>query len=166
MYIMDDQVAHVDLVLKTLTKLHILLDLSNFYYRFMLGFSHITWALSQVTKGGEKAKFFWDMSQKKIFEDLKFLLFSSPIPIFPYMKQPFDIETDALDYAIGAFLNYHGNPMAYHAETLSSDVYRYLSYKMRCTSLYRHVDSGIITLWERKGSSTLIIDLWNSCRHN
>jgi hypothetical protein len=36
----------------TLTELQIFLGLSNFYRWFMLGFSHIAWALNQVTKGG------------------------------------------------------------------------------------------------------------------
>ena len=47
----------------TLTELHIFLGLANFYHRFMLVFSHITWPLSQVTKGGSKAKLFWFESQ-------------------------------------------------------------------------------------------------------
>jgi hypothetical protein len=41
----------------TLTEIWIFLGLANFYRRFMLGFSHIAWALSQVTKGGGRAKF-------------------------------------------------------------------------------------------------------------
>jgi hypothetical protein len=47
----------------TLTELCIFLGLANFYHRFVLGFSHITWPLSQVTKGGAKAKLFWSESQ-------------------------------------------------------------------------------------------------------
>jgi hypothetical protein len=43
----------------TLTELRRFLGLANLCRRFMLGFSHITWPLSQVTKGGAKAKFFW-----------------------------------------------------------------------------------------------------------
>jgi len=38
--------------------LRIFLGLANFYRKFVLGFSHITWPLSQVTKGGAKEKFF------------------------------------------------------------------------------------------------------------
>eukprot|EP00253_Pinus_taeda_P028754 PITA_28754 len=52
----------------TLTELRNFLGLANFYRRFVLGFSHITWPLSQVTKGGEKAKLFWFESQQKAFE--------------------------------------------------------------------------------------------------
>eukprot|EP00253_Pinus_taeda_P027269 PITA_27269 len=51
----------------TLTELRNFLGLANFYHRFVLGFCHIIWPLSQVTKGGAKAKFFWSESQQKAF---------------------------------------------------------------------------------------------------
>jgi hypothetical protein len=55
----------------TLTDLWSFLGLANFYRRFMLGFSHIAWALSQITRGCGKEKFVWGMSQHKTFDDLK-----------------------------------------------------------------------------------------------
>jgi hypothetical protein len=68
-YIVDEHGVHVDPAkiqvicdypaLTTLTELQSFLGLSNFYQQFMLGFSHIAWALSQVTKGVGKAKFTW-----------------------------------------------------------------------------------------------------------
>jgi hypothetical protein len=68
-YIVDEHGVHVDpakiQVIRdwpaptTLTELQSFLGLANFYRRFMLGFSHIAWALSQVTKGGGRAKFMW-----------------------------------------------------------------------------------------------------------
>ena len=88
----------------------------------MLGFSHIAWALSQVTKGGGKAKFSWTESQLKAFEELKHRLCSAPVLALPYLQQPFEIEIDALDYAVGSVLTQHGHPMAYHSETLSDAV--------------------------------------------
>jgi hypothetical protein len=36
----------------TLTELQSFLGLANLYHRFMLGFSHIAWALSQINRGG------------------------------------------------------------------------------------------------------------------
>lgn len=66
---MDEHGVHVDpskiqaicdwLALTTLTELRSFLGLTNFYRRFVLGFSHIAWPLNQVTKGGGKAKFAW-----------------------------------------------------------------------------------------------------------
>ena len=73
-YIIDQHGVHVDLAKiqvihdwpasTTLTKLRSFLCLGNFYCRFMLGFSHIAWALIQVTRGGGKEKFMWGMSQQ------------------------------------------------------------------------------------------------------
>jgi hypothetical protein len=37
----------------------------------MLGFSHIAWALSKITKGGVKEKFAWGQFQQQAFDDLK-----------------------------------------------------------------------------------------------
>ena len=65
-YIIDEYGVHVDPINiqviwdwpapTTLTELYSFLGLANFYRKFVLGFSHITWPLSQVTKGGVKAK--------------------------------------------------------------------------------------------------------------
>ena len=72
-YIVDEHGVHVDpakiQVIRdwpaptTLTELRSFLGLASFYRRFVLGFSHIAWSLSQVTKGGGKAKFVWTESQ-------------------------------------------------------------------------------------------------------
>ena len=63
-YIIDERGVHVDpakiqviwdwLAPTTLIELRRFLGLVNFYRRFVLGFSHITWPLIQVTKGGRK----------------------------------------------------------------------------------------------------------------
>jgi hypothetical protein len=73
-YIVDEHGVHVDPAKiqvicdwpapTTLTELQSFLGLANFYRRFMLGFSHIAWALSQVTKGGGRANFVWGKEQK------------------------------------------------------------------------------------------------------
>ena len=55
----------------TLTELQIFLGLVNFYRRFVLGFSHIAWALSQINRGVGKVKFAWGQSQQQVFDDLK-----------------------------------------------------------------------------------------------
>ena len=88
----------------TLTELQNFLGIANFYRRFMLGFSHITWPLSQVTKGGAREKLFWSEPQKKAFAELKNCLCSAVVLTLPDLQQPFEIETNASDYAIGAVL--------------------------------------------------------------
>ena len=101
----------------------------------MLGFSHITWPLSQVTKGGEKAKLFWYKSQQKAFVELKHRLCSAPVLTLPNLKLPFEIETDASDYAIGAVPTQQGHPVAYHSETLSNTICKYPTYDKEMYSI-------------------------------
>jgi len=144
-YIIDEQGVHVDPAKiqviwdwpssTTLTELRSFLGLANFYRRFVLGFSHITWLLSQVTKGGAKAKFFWFESQPKAFRELKDCLCSIPVLALPDLQQPFEVETDASDYAIGAVLMQHGHLVAYHSETLSDTVRKYPTYDKEMYSI-------------------------------
>jgi hypothetical protein len=73
-YIVDEHGVHVDPAKiqvicdwpspTTLIKLQSFLELANFYQNFELGFSHIAWALNQVTKGGGRANFVWGKEQQ------------------------------------------------------------------------------------------------------
>jgi len=119
----------------TLTELRGFLGIANFYRRFVLGFSHITWPLSQVTKGGAKEKFFWSKSQQKAFIELKHRLCSALMLTLPDLQQLFEIDTDASDYAIGVVLTQQGHPLAYHSETLSDTVWEYPTYDKEMYSI-------------------------------
>ena len=111
---MDKHGFHVDLAkiqairnwptLTNLIELRRFLDLASFNHRFVLGLSHIVWALIQAMKGGSKAWFIWTKSQYQEFEELKQHLCSFPILTLPDLQQPFNIKIDASDYAIGAIL--------------------------------------------------------------
>ena len=92
-YIVDEHGVHVD-PLKiqvisdwpaptTLTELQSFLGLANLYRRFVLGFSHISWALSQVTKGVGRANFVWGKEQQRAFDDLKHHLCWNPLLSLP-----------------------------------------------------------------------------------
>lgn len=67
----------------TLIKLWSFLGLANFYRRFMLGFSHIAWALRKVTKGSGKENFVWGKAQQRAFDALKHHLCSALVLAFP-----------------------------------------------------------------------------------
>ena len=118
-----------------LTKLHNFLGLTNLYRRFMFGFSHIAWALTQVTKGGGEAKFVCSESQHKSFMELKHRLCSTPVLSLIDLQPPFEIETGALGYVVGAVLTQHGHSMAYHSETLSNAVHKYPTYDKKMYSI-------------------------------
>ena len=137
-YIIDQHGVHVDPTKiqvihdwpspTTLTELCSFLGLANFYRRFMLGFSHIAWAISQITIGGGKETFVWGMSQQQSFDELKKKLFSSLVISLPDLEHPFAIEKDASDYVVGIILTQHDHPMAYHSETLSNVFRKYPTY--------------------------------------
>jgi hypothetical protein len=92
---------------------------------FVLGFSHIAWAVNQMTKGGGKAKFIWGKSQQKVFNDLKHHLCSALVLSLPNLQKPFEIEIDASYYVVGTILTQHSHLVAYHSETLSYVIYKY-----------------------------------------
>jgi hypothetical protein len=144
-YIIDQHGVHVDLAKiqvicdwpapTTLTELQSFLGLANFYHRYVLGFSHIAWALSQITRGGGKAKFAWGQSQQQAFDDLKQRLCSAPVLSLPDLQHPFEIEIDASDYVVGVVLTQHGHLVAYHSETLSDIVRKYPTYDKEMYSI-------------------------------
>jgi hypothetical protein len=101
----------------------------------MLEFSHIAWALGQVTMVGGKEKFVWGRSQKRLFDDLKQRLCSTPVNSLSNLHYPFEIKTDASDYALGVVLTQYGHPMAYHSETLSDVVRKYPTYDKEMYSI-------------------------------
>jgi hypothetical protein len=101
----------------------------------MLGFSHIAWALIQVTKGDGKENFTWGKAQQRAFDDLKHRLFSAPVLSLLDMQQLFEIETNASDYVVGEFLTQHGHLVAYHSETLSDTIPKYPTYKKEMYSI-------------------------------
>jgi hypothetical protein len=144
-YIIDQQGIYVDRAKiqvihdwptpTTLTELQSFLGLDNFYHKFMLGFSHIAWALSQITRSGGKEKFAWGRSQQEAFDDLKHGLCSAPVISLPDLQQPFEIETDASDYVVGVVLTQHGHHMAYHSDTLSYVIHKYTTYDKEMYSI-------------------------------
>jgi hypothetical protein len=119
----------------TLTKIYIFFGLANFYRRFMLGFSHIAWALNQVNKGSGWAKLVWGEEYQREFNDLKNHFFSSSVLSLPNLQQPFEIETDPPDYVVGTVLTLQRNSMAYHSETISDNVQKYPTYENEMYSI-------------------------------
>jgi hypothetical protein len=146
-YIFDQHGVHVDLAKiqvscdlpapTTLIELQSFLGLANFYRNFVLGFSHIAWSLSQINKGGGKAKFAWGRSQQQAFDDLKQCLCSTPVLSLSDLQHPFEIKTDASYYVVGAVLTQHGHPVAYHSETLLDNVRKYPTYDKEMYSIVK-----------------------------
>jgi len=70
-----------------------------------------------------------------MFSKLKNRLCFAIVLKLPNLQQPFEIQTDAFDYAIGVVLTQHGYPLAYHGETLSDTVQKYPTYDKEMYSI-------------------------------
>jgi hypothetical protein len=141
------------------------LALANFYRRFVLGFSHITWPLSQVTKGGAKEKSFFSESQQKAFEYLKHRLCSAPVLTLPDLQQHLRSRHMPQTMILGQSLLNRGirwRITVRHSPTQCGSIQLMTK---RCNALCRLPDNGSITFWERKRSSTQTTDPCSSYRH-
>ena len=138
-YVIDSIAIHVDpekiYILKywpitqNIHELRSFLGLVIFYWRFILDFSHITWHLNQLTKGNEKTVFKWTSTQQQAFDQLKHKLCTAPILVLSDLHQPFEIDTDASNYALGAVITQSGHPVAFHSEIVNDTIKRYSTYE-------------------------------------
>eukprot|EP00253_Pinus_taeda_P007128 PITA_07128 len=104
----------------------------NFYRNFVSHFSQLARPLHQLS---HQAKFIWDAESEQHFAQIKSALCSAPVLRFPDMNQPFEIETDASQFAIGAVLKQGGHPVAYHSEALADAKLMYSTYDKEFYSL-------------------------------
>lgn len=74
----------------------------NFYRKFILHFSEIARSFHQLSN--TSATFLWTTETISNFNKLKKALCSAPLLHLPDLSQPFEIESDASQYAIGAIL--------------------------------------------------------------
>ena len=59
--------------------------------------------------------------------------------MLPDLQQPFEIETNASGYAMGAFLMQYMKPICYHSETLSKTIINYPTYDKELYALVQSV---------------------------
>ncbi|KAF7342823.1 Reverse transcriptase-RNase H-integrase [Mycena sanguinolenta] len=79
------------------------LGFTNFYRRFIEGFSDIAHPLFNLTR--KDVTFKWRKEAQEAFATLKLLITSSPILILPHDLSPFRVEADSSDFASGAVLS-------------------------------------------------------------
>ena len=79
------------------------LGFTNFYRRFIEGFSHIARPLFSLTKGDSVFK--WSFEEKLAFNTLKDKITSAPILALPDNSRPYCVESDSSDFAMGAVLS-------------------------------------------------------------
>ena len=106
---------------KTRKELKSFLGLAGFYRAFVPNFAQISQPLNQLTS--EKVPFIWTDACDTAFTALKKQLASKPVLCFPQLNQPFIVEVDASNYAVGGVLSQvfedgKLHPVAYYSTTL------------------------------------------------
>jgi hypothetical protein len=59
---------------------------------------------------------------------LKEKISSAPVLALPNLRQPFEIQTNASNYAMGAVLLQYGKIICFHSETFNGAVINYPTY--------------------------------------
>ena len=80
---------------------------ANYYRRFIPKFAHIAKPLTDIMRSnvkGKKTKVQLKPDAIKAFNKLKEAITSSPVLALPDLDKPFEVRTDASDYAIGGVL--------------------------------------------------------------
>jgi hypothetical protein len=110
---------------------------AQYWRKFIANFSSIAAPLHVVTS--VKQFFQWGGKQKKAFDTLKEKISSTPVLVLPNLRQPFEIQTDASNYAMGAVCLQHGKPICFHSETFNGFVINYPTYDKELYSLVQSV---------------------------
>jgi hypothetical protein len=86
-----------------------------------------------------KQVFQWGGKQQKDFDTLKEKISSAPVLALLNLRQPFEIQTDARNYAMGAVLLQHGKPIFFHSGTFNGVVINYPTYDKELYALVQSV---------------------------
>ncbi|CAL8988985.1 unnamed protein product, partial [Prunus brigantina] len=67
----------------------------------------------------------WTPQCQHAFDELKKALMEEPVPRLPDLSKPFEVHTDASDFAIGGVLMRDGHPLAFESRKLNDTERRY-----------------------------------------
>jgi hypothetical protein len=118
------------------------LGLANYYRRFVKGYSDIATPLTDLLKKGRAWE--WDVKCQEAFENLKAALIEEPVLALPDFAKPFEVHSDASDYAIGGVLMQDGHPIAFESRKLNDAERRYtvqekeMTAMVHCLRTWRH----------------------------
>lgn len=127
---------------KNVSQLRSFLGLANYYRRFIRDYSKRAVALTNLLK--QDRTWEWDRQCEASFQDLKLAVTKDPVLALPDITKPFEVQTDASDYALGGVLLQDGHPVAYESRKLNDTESRYSAQEkellaiVHCLRVWRH----------------------------
>ena len=114
------------------------LGLASYYHRFIPGFSKVAEPLFALTR--KDVTFKWSEICEKAFQQLKMLLTTGPLLIFPNFDKEFILETDTSILGLGAVLAQqtdvgHVSPVAFASQTLQKHEKSYSSSELEALAV-------------------------------
>ena len=113
------------------TDLRSFLGLANYYRRFIEGHSAIAAPLTILLKKGHD--WCWTPKHQTTFEALKQAVTQEPVLALPDFNKPFEVCTDAFDFAISGVLMQEGHPIAFQSRKLSETEKRWPTHEKKCS---------------------------------
>ena len=95
--------------------------------RCIKNLNQIATPLTNLIKGSQT--FCWSEREQHAFEQLKKVVCAQPVLQLPNFSRPFEIHTDAFDFAYGVVLMQNGHPIAYESKTFSEIESRWPTHK-------------------------------------
>ena len=129
---------------KTVTDVRSFLGFTNYYRRFIRGYAKVAKPLNTLVSGNnanhKKAPIEWTDECQVAFDKLKELCTSTPILAYANYKKPFQLQTDASDFGLGAVLyqwddNNHQRVIAFASRSLSNTEKNYPAHKLEFLTL-------------------------------
>ncbi|TYK18568.1 reverse transcriptase [Cucumis melo var. makuwa] len=108
---------------KSISELRSFLGLANYYRRFVQRFSKRASPLTELLK--KDVHWNWDPKCQAAFDGLKQAMMEGPLLGITDVTKPFEVETDASDYALGGVLLQNGHSIAYESRKFNAAERKY-----------------------------------------
>ena len=121
------------MLFRSVTHLRSFLGLANYYRRFIIGYSKLCTLLTDLLKKDRPWR--WLDQCQEAFDHLKQAVIEVPVLVLSDFSIPFEVHTDASDFAIGGVLMQEGHPVAYENRKLNDTERRYTVHEKEMTAV-------------------------------